>query len=311
LAGNGIDSAVLFVCYPLMRTVLILMGVLIVCAGKPAAAEAVAAAGASPTNTPQADALHLPGARWIVGERLVYRAYWGLIPVGLAVATTEWIEEDGRRLLRIRFRSRSNRILEKLYPVDDIIESVVDPVTFLPVRFEKNISEGSHRYHEVTTFDRTNNIARWQSLRSGRTRVFPIRPDTRDIPSFMYYMRSHDFKPGTREHHVIMADEKTYDLWINVGKRDTVDLPVYGDVECLKTEPEAAFEGIAVRKGRAWMWISRDARRLATRIILTLPVATAKVILHEVQGPGEDAWILKARDYRARGGDTPDADLGI
>lgn len=297
-----------------MRMVLALIGLTTVLALQPAwpAVEPrVATAAGARTNTLAAAPAFLPGARWPVGERLVYRVYWGIIPVGLAVASTEWLEEDGRRLVRIRFQSRTNKVLQKLYPVDDIIESVVDPTTFLPVRFEKNLSEGSHRYHERTIFDRTNNIARWQSLRSGRTRTFPIRPDTRDIPSFMYYMRSHTFAPGTREHYTVMADEKTYDLWINVGKHEALDLPVYGDVDCLKTEPEAAFDGIAVRKGRIWMWISRDTRCIATRIVLSVPVATAKVILHEVQGPGDDAWIRKAREYRANGGGTPDADLGL
>lgn len=278
------------------------------------AATRVGASGATSSTVPPASATtptHLPGVPWPIGERLVYRVYWGLIPVGLAVASTEWIEEQGRPLVRIRFRSRTNRVLEKLYPVDDIIESIVDPRTLLPVRFEKNLSEGKHRYHEVTTFDRTNNLARWTSMRSGRTKTFPIRPDTRDIPSFMYYMRSHAFTAGSREHHTVMADEKTYDLWLNVGRPESIDLPVYGRVDCLKIEPEAAFDGIAVRKGRAWMWISRDPRCIATRVVLSVPVATAKVILHEVQGPGDDDWVVRGRVYREQGGATPDADLGL
>jgi hypothetical protein len=124
-------------------------------------------------------------------------------------------------------------------------------------------------------------------------------------------MRSHVFEPGTREHYVVMADEKTYDLWINVTKWDTTDLAVYGEVECFKAEPEAAFDGLFVRKGRLWMWVSKDPRCLATRIVLSIPVATAKVILHEVQGPGDDVWIRKAQEYRAKGGDTPDAGLNL
>ena len=278
----------------------------------------VAAAGSAPTNT-FADAAsastnltYLPGAHWPVGERLIYRIYWGIIPVGLAVTSTEWLEEDGRRLLRIRFRTKSNRVLETIYPVDDSIESVVDPATFLPIRFEKKLSEGSHRYHEVTVFDRTNNVARWESKLPGRTKTFPIRPDTRDIPSFMYYMRSHTFEPGAREHYEVMADEKTYDLWVNVIKWDQTSLPIYGDVECFRAEPEAAFNGLFVRdKGQIWLWASRDERCLATRVVVQIPVAKAKIILEEVQGPGDDAWIRKARDYRAKNGPGPEVSLGF
>lgn len=255
---------------------------------------------------------YLPGAHWPVGERLVYRIYWGIIPVGLAVTTTDWLEEDGRRLLRIRFRTKSNRVLETVYPVDDSIVSIIDPDTFLPIRFEKNLSEGSHRYHEVTVFDRTNNVAHWESKLTGRTKSFPIRPDTRDIPSFMYYMRSHKFQPGTREHFEVMADEKTYDLWINVTALESTQIPVYGAVECIKAEPEAAFNGLFVRdKGQMWIWVSHDERCLATRVAVQIPVAKAKIILEEVQGPGDDAWIRKAREYRAKNGPGPEVSLGL
>ncbi len=267
----------------------------------------VTAANAADTNL-----TYLPGAHWPVGERLIYRIYWGVIPVGLAVAATDWIEEDGRRLLRIKFRTKSNRVLQTVYPVDDSIESVIDPATFLPVRFEKNLSEGSHRYHEVTTFDRTNNVAHWESKLSGRTKTFPIRPDTRDIPSFMYYMRSHTFQPGTREHYEVMADEKTYDLWVNVKKWEQTSLPIYGDVSCFEAEPEAAFNGLFVRdKGAMWVWATRDERCLAARVVVQIPVATARIILEEVQGPGDDAWIRKAREYRTKNGAGPEVSLGM
>ena len=268
---------------------------------------AVVEAAAASTNL-----TYLPGAHWPVGERLVYRIYWGIIPVGLAVTTTEWMEEDGRRLLRIRFRSKSNRVLETVYPVDDSIISVIDPETFLPIRFEKNLSEGSHRYHEVTVFDRTNNVAHWESKIDGRTKTFPIKADTRDIPSFMYYMRSHTFTPDTREHFEVMADEKTYDLWVNVKKLETTQVPIYGDVECLKAEPEAAFNGLFVRdKGQMWLWVSTDERCIATRVAVQIPVAKAKIILEEVQGPGDDVWIRKAREYRAKSGPGPEVSLGF
>jgi len=277
-----------------------------------------AAATPAPTGMPACAAAagtnltYLPGAHWPVGERLVYRVYWGIIPVGIAVASTAWTNENGRCLLSIHFRTKSNRVLEKLYPVDDSIESIVDPATFLPVRFEKILSEGSHRYNEVTVFDRTNNVAHWTSRQSGRTKTFTIRPDTRDIPSFMYYMRSHTFQPGAREHYEVMADEKTYDLWINVNKWERMSVPIYGDVDCFKAEPEAAFNGLFVRdKGQIWMWASRDKRCIATRLVVQIPIATAKVILEEVQGPGDDVWIRTGREYRAKNGPGPEAALGF
>lgn len=251
------------------------------------------------TSAPHPGPVFLPGFHWPVGEELTYRLYWGYLPVGTATVRTEWTTEEGRRLLAIRIRTKSNQVIAKVYPVDDTVESLVEPETFLPVRFTKNLSEGTHRRYETTVFDRTNRTARWTAKLSGRTKTFPIPADIRDIPSLMYYLRSHEFVPGTRPVFKVMADEKVYDVGVKVDSRETLDLPRYKNVRCIKTEPDAAFEGIFVRKGRLWIWISDDKRCLATRIEASIPVANVRAVLWSVTGPGNDRWSVSAKDPSA------------
>jgi hypothetical protein len=262
------------------------------------------------TNTPTTPetAPGLSNMHWQVGERLEYRLYWGLLPVGTATVTTEWIEENGRRLIAIRLRTFSNKVIEKIYPVDDAVESLIDPATFLPVRFTKNLSEGRHRYYEVTDFDHTLRVAHWQSKISGRRKELKIDVDTRDIPSFMYYMRVHKFATGTKEHFQVMADDKVYDLWVNTVLREKVKLPRFGAVPCLRLEPDAAFNGLFVRKGRIWVWISDDPRCLGIKMVASIPVANVRALLYSVEGPGDDFWTRKTKE-RAEDhsdGDSPD-----
>lgn len=236
----------------------------------------------------------IPGFNWPVGEKISYRLYWGFIPVGTAAITTDWTNYNGRILLAIRLRTLSNKVIEKVYPVDDVVESFVDPKTLLPVRFMKKLSEGSYRCDETTLFDRTNLVARWTSTRFGTNRVFAIEADTRDIPSFMYYMRSRKFEAGAKEHYRVMADEKIYDLWLNVKKKEKIDLSGYDDVACIKIEPDAAFNGLFVRKGKIWAWISTDPRCLAVKMEASIPVANVRALLDTVEGPGTDFWIKSA-----------------
>lgn len=242
----------------------------------------------------------LPGYNWPVGEKITYQLYWGIIPVGTATAWTEWAELDGRRLLAIRLRTISNKIVETLYPVNDTIESLVDPATFLPVRFTKDMNEGSHRYHEITVFDHSNRVARWESKTRRVKREFAIDPDTRDIPSMMYSMRNRTFEPGKRDHFRVMADEKIYDVWLNIEKRQRLDLLNHEGVACVKIEPEAAFNGLFVRKGRMWVWVSEDPRCLAARIEASIPVCNVHAILSKVEGPGDDDWVSSNGDSAAR-----------
>lgn len=251
---------------------------------------AAGAAGAEPA------AAALPEMWFPVGERLIYSIYWGRIPVGNAVVTTEWVEEDGRTLLAIRCRTRTNNFLSRIYPVDDFLETLVEPASFLPVRFTKRLSEGRYRADQTTNFDFERLRASWRNNRSGKTNEFELARDTRDLVSFMYYMRKGGIAAGTNLQYRVMADEKIYDLFVTTEKTEPVKLDVYGKVWSLRLEPKAAFGGLFVRKGRMWMWVSEDPRRLATKIAAQVPVANVNLLLDRVEGPGDDFWVTVPKE---------------
>ncbi len=226
-----------------------------------------------------------------VGEQLLYRVYWGVVPVGTSRATTEWVERDGETLLAIRFETRSYRVLDPVYPVDDTIESLIDPETFLPVRHESRMNQGRRSTHEITYFDYDRLMAKQYVLHRDSTNYFQLEPDTRDLVSFMYYMRKKAFTVGNKTQYRVMADDKTYDLWVNARRVEPVRLSNYGRVDSVRIEPEAAFEGFLVRRGEATFWVSEDDRRIITRMTARIPVAHIRMILRRVRGPGDDFWV--------------------
>jgi len=235
-------------------------------------------------------------ALWFpVGEKLTYRIYWGVIPIGSSTVTTEWIEEEGRKLVAIRFRTKTTDFMTKIYPVDDFLESVIEPGTFLPLRFTKRLSEGRYRCDEVTTFDHANRKSTWTSKMNGKTKEFAIDADTRDIISFMYFMRKDKFLPKTTTNFRVMSDEKVYDLVVKAGEVEKFRVSDFGWVKSIRLEPEAAFQGMFVRKGKVTMWISNDARRICTRMTAHVPVASVSLLLAKVEGPGDDFWTRGGR----------------
>jgi hypothetical protein len=230
-----------------------------------------------------------------MGETLDYGINWGIISVGSAHVTTEWIAEGGRSLIAIRLRTKSNSFLSTIYPVDDFLEAIIDPETFLPVRFTKKLSEGRYRADETTTFDHKNLKAVWTSRRNGKVEEYTIDPDTRDIVTFMYFMRRKQFEPETVNKYRVMADDKVYDLVVKAQDVDMIKLDHFGKLPCLRFEPEAKFGGLFVRKGRMWMWVSQDKRRIATKISAQVPVASITLWLDQVSGPGDDFWVANAK----------------
>jgi hypothetical protein len=210
--------------------------------------------------------------------------------VGEATAKAAWLERDGRRLLTLTLEGKSNGIVEKLYPVELFMQTVLDPVSFLPLTFEKRNREGKRRYHELTTFNHGKRKGHWQSLLKDREKVFEIEADTRDLMGLMYWIRREPVGPEEVRNYNVMTDEKMYELILEAGKKEPVTLSRYGKVPCIKMEPKGKFNGMFVRKGRMWVWVSDDPRYTICRMAASVPVASIKIMLKTVRGPGDDFW---------------------
>ena len=228
-----------------------------------------------------------------IGETLKYDIYWGIIHVGTVKLTTEWGKLGDRKVIVIRMRTKSNSVLSTLYPVDDHHESILDPATFTPIQFTKNLKEGRKRYHEVTTFDRTTLKATWKSLLKKNTKQYAIKRDTKDILSFMYALRAKQYVVGKEIKDQVMADEKVYDLTLKPIKKERMKVSGQGKIEVIRIEPVAAFNGLFVRKGKMTIWTSTDKRAVWTRVEADTPFANVKVVLDKVEGPGDDRWVKK------------------
>ena len=244
-----------------------------------------------PTNQPARTATNRPALWFPVGEQMFYKVQWGVWIVAETKVASEYIEEDGRTLLAIRVTTHTGSIMSTIYPVDDFIESVVDPVTFLPIRFTKRLSEGRYRLHEITTFDHKARTAHWRHLLKNDSKDFAIDADTRDLISYMFYMRSQKFEPNTHYDFRVMADEKLYDLLVEARYIETLDIGNYAKIRTLKIDPEAKFHGLFVRVGKLEVWISDDERCLCVRATAQAPViGTIRLLIDRVEGPGDDYW---------------------
>jgi len=232
-----------------------------------------------------------------IGEKLTYTISWNGIPVAYSTSTVEMDVVDGREVLAFRMRTRTYSFFNPVFEVDDLHESLIDPKTFLPIRHTKNIKEGRYRCHEVTTFDFPKGKAYYEHRLNGKKKSYDIEPDTRDLISFMYFMRSESLGENQKPSYRLMADEKIYDLILHTEKVEKINLPEYEEkIPSLKMVPEAMFDGLFVRKGKATVWVSRDSRRLLTFAKIKVPFGRARIKLQSVSGPGDDFWITEKKD---------------
>jgi len=215
-----------------------------------------------------------------VGEQLHYKLYWGVIPVGKASLRTDWVDAGDRVLLRITALARTTSIVRALFPVDDRVESLVDPTTMLPLQYTQVLNEGRKHRNDRIVFDHANKRAVWSDDKSDKAHVLLISEDTRDLLAFTYYMRSKAYDIGTRQVTDVIVDEKLYELTLTGMKRDRVKVKGFKKkFSCLVVEPEAKFGEIFMRKGKINMWFTTDARRLCAKIYAFLPFADFKACL--------------------------------
>ena len=229
---------------------------------------------------------------FIPGEVSKYKVSWMGIPLAWSEHTTSSIEEDGRKLIRIRMVSRNYKASSYIYKVNDITEVVIDPETALPLRLDVIVNEGTiHRSH-LTTFYHNKKVAIFQDRISRDIREVPIKSGTQDIFSFLYSARNRSFDSLTSLEHTLFVDGKLYGLNLKIRKEGHIKLPDYGKVACVQIEPISDFDGLFLRKGKIFFWISKQKHRIITCVEAKVAVGRVKVKLQKVSGTGDSFWDL-------------------
>ena len=232
------------------------------------------------------------GELWFpVGEQLHYKLYWGLIPVGKAELISKWTVQDGKKLLVLQAKAKTNKVVEKLFAIDDFVESIVDPETFLPLEYTQRLNEGKKHTVEKVVFDHDSGVAHYSDELKEIERQIEIDIDTRDVLALTYLMRADGMDIDEKSDYKVLVDEKLWELELSALKDESVKLPKYGKVDCRKYEPTAQFGGIMNRKGSVKLWFSNDDRRLCAKVSGKVPLAHIHAVLTSVVGPGDDEWV--------------------
>jgi len=213
------------------------------------------------------------------GEVLTFELKWQFISAGTA---TMRVLDDSSASDRwhIQARAWSTGIVDFFYSVRDTILSTIDSRTLLPTRFEKRQHEGWYHRDSVYEFDQDRRIVRRQSG------AYQCPVQVYDILSSLYRVRASPLAVGRDTLVNVYADGKLYRARVNVLRRETVSVPA-GTFSCLVIEPILQSEAIFVQKGRLWIWLTDDERRLPVRMQSAIPVGKIVAELIWYQPPSD------------------------
>lgn len=226
-----------------------------------------------------------PSGRFSSGERLTYSLSWLKIRAGTAVmSSSDAPPVDGRAAFNLVTTAKSNSVVTKLYPVDNRVESLIDAETLAPYHMTFRRREGTRKNDFDVTFRHREGTA--VDIKDGVAETIPIPPQTHDLLSCLYYVRSlPSVEPGSTIFLNLHHDKKNYRVEVRVEGTERVKGP-RGDAETIRVLVILPFQGIFLNEGNIRVWLTNDAYR--TPVMMRAKVIIGSVVarlVESVQGP--------------------------
>ncbi len=121
-------------------------------------------------------------------EEMEYILRFGFIKGGKATLIAEKDKLNKKQTIHYRMRGRTTGLVDKVYEVNDIYESWVDPETFLPLKSVRNVKEQKYRFYDEVTYDHLND-----SLFSQKTGRKKVPEKVNDLVSVFFYIRQNSY----------------------------------------------------------------------------------------------------------------------
>jgi hypothetical protein len=209
-----------------------------------------------------------------VGEQLTYEISWLNITAGTAVMAISGAGTDGDRpLAKLITSTQSSPMITKFFPVDNRVESIVDPATLLPEHLTFKRREGKKKEDIEYTFHQKEGTV--TVVKGATTETLEMPPGTQDVISCLYYARSElSLQPGSFLTMNVYHDKKNRKVDVHVEEIEIVSGP-WGEVETARVLVVMPFQGLFLNQGNIRVWFTNDDRRIPLRM-------KAKVIIGSI-----------------------------
>ena len=227
-------------------------------------------------------------APWMKGERLTFSLGWGPIIAGTATLEVKPLADGKTEFLSF---AQGNNAITRIYPVFDTVYTRVRNKGLMTEVFRKSLHEGTYHNKSVIRFDRAGGKAwlsdtvftdkKFQVKRSSDT-VVAIQGEEHSIMSAFYLVRSLPLEVGKTSRFAAVSGTKRYELKVLVHGREEIK-SAFGKVPCIKVEPVLDGDGLFNSKGRIFIWLTDDARRIPVLMECEIALGSIKAKLLKVE----------------------------
>jgi hypothetical protein len=174
---------------------------------------------------------------------------------------------------------------DSYFKIRDMYESYVDPKTYKPSLFKRNVLEGKYQKSEKYMYVQGKRTLIASSKRPGKPekkKNLIIGANSLDIVSAIHKLRIVDFskfKIGQTYPFSILFDEKEYPVSVKFMGKETLNAGNLGKKECYKLSISASSTDRLRGKDQNLIWITTDTNRVPVLIQFSIPVGIGQIAL--------------------------------
>jgi hypothetical protein len=211
------------------------------------------------------------------GEQITFHVYYSVIGTYLLAGTAYFTcvneKYNGKDVYHIEGIGNSNTKYDFIFKVRDKYESWVDTAAFLPLKFNRKVSEGKFKKNETVIFKHSEKKA--VSL----NKTYTIPKCVQDVMSATYYARNINFDKlaiGEKVNFSMTIDDGIYNMYVKYMGKEKIRTR-YGKFNAIKFKP-LLIKGTIFEGGeKMTVWVSDDENHLPLRVESPISVGSVKV----------------------------------
>jgi hypothetical protein len=217
------------------------------------------------------------------GEVLTYDVSWSnFLKAGTVVMEIKEGTVEDKRVLRFITTTHTVGLVDKVYRVNDSLESVYDPVTLQSLKLILKESHGKKTRSRELDFDLENKLV-ITTLNNDPPEILPITDHIQDALSSIYYLRTrNEFIVGKPIIMHVHDGGENWNVEAQTLGRETVKTPA-GEFATIKVRTFPQYEGDFKNKGEIIFWLSDDTRRAPVVIKSTISVGAIVLTLEKME----------------------------
>lgn len=202
-------------------------------------------------------------ASFAASEKLEYDIRWLGIKAGESSLEITLTEEERTMIIST---AESEGWVDIFYPIRDRAVSVIESGSgWRPVNYRLKTREGEKLKDREVVFDGAGGKASYIDHLKGTEKEHALPEEIYDPLSAFYVVRGYDLVVGASVYVPMFDSKRVWDVEVKVLKKERIEVPA-GTFDTILIQPLMESDGIFSRKGKMYIWLTDDEKRVPVRL---------------------------------------------